>query len=43
MFCGIVRSTVLEEMTFMCKLQDLLGDRFEYFESLDSLKKYLLF
>ena len=28
---------------FMCKLQELLGDRFEHFESLDSLKKHLLF
>ena len=24
---------------FMCKLQELLGDRFEHFESLDSFKK----
>ena len=24
---------------FMCKLQELLGDRFEHFESLDSFEK----
>ena len=27
---------------FRCKLQELLGDIFEHFESLDSLKKHLL-
>ena len=27
----------------MCKLQELLGDRFEHFESLDSFEKHLLF
>ena len=28
---------------FLCKLQELLGNRFEHFESLDSFEMYLLF
>ena len=29
-FCGIVPSTILYKMT-LCKLQELVGDRFEHF------------
>ena len=39
MFCGIVRSTVYYKKLLICKLQELLGDRFEHFESLDSFEK----
>ena len=28
---------------FLCKLQELLGDRYEHFDSLDSFEKHLLF
>ena len=37
MFCGNVYNTLRND--FLCKLQELLGDGFEHFESLDSFEK----
>ena len=37
--CGSVQSAVLEEMTSMRKLQEVLGGGFEHFKSPDSIEK----